>query len=355
MAAMKDLFVITDHRSETISSLLRWFFVIVCVPLFYYNPIANILNFNKETFPLLLTIGIVYMAATQVVLWRFHEKSYYYRIFTRGGIVFDFIVYTWLLLLTGNSESPFIPVGYLIVIHAAIYWRLKGSIVLAAAIFTEFVALFLYDAGYEETTTFFNFFINSTFLWLIALYGGVLASKERQNYFEKNMYQLQSVQDYLTGLFNHRKFQEDVLEKTKEESSFILVFCDIDHFKKVNDAHGHVVGDEVLKLVSSVFTRYLPMKDGTAYRYGGEEFAWIIHTDKETTVKRTIDQVNNHLKKYPYRLHHGVLPVTLSYGIAIYHPGEKPANLIKRADALLYEAKAAGRNTYKADHNKEIS
>jgi diguanylate cyclase len=192
--------------------------------------------------------------------------------------------------------------------------------------------------------------MNTSFLWLIALYGGVIASKERQYYFEKNMYQLQSLQDYLTGLLNHRKFQEDVLEKTKKNDPFSLVLCDIDHFKEFNDKHGHVIGDEVLKLVAGTFERYLQAKEGKAYRYGGEEFAWIMETAEEYEVTETIQQVNTHLQMYPYTLKSGELPVTLSYGIAFYQKGERPADIIQRADTLLYEAKAAGRNTLKVDH-----
>jgi diguanylate cyclase len=194
--------------------------------------------------------------------------------------------------------------------------------------------------------------MDTSFLWLIALYGGVIASKERQYFFEKNMYQQQSLQDYLTGLLNHRKFQEDVLEKTKQKAPFTLVLCDIDHFKDFNDTHGHVIGDEVLKLVAAAFERYLSAKDGKAYRYGGEEFAWIMNTAAESKVKETIEQINTHLSKYPYTIEDGELPVTLSYGIAFYQQGEGPAEILQRADTLLYEAKAAGRNTYKIDHKK---
>lgn len=349
---MKDLFIITEHRSETISSLLRWFFLVICIPLFYYKPVADVLDFNKETFPILFTIGILYMTSTQIVLNRAPEKSFYYLVFTRGGILFDYIAYVWLMQLTGGSESPFMPVGYLIVIHAALYWRLKGSFILGGASFIAILFFFLRDGGYQNTTDFFQFFINTSFLWLIALYGGVIASKERQYYFEKNMYQLQSLQDYLTGLLNHRKFQEDVLEKTKQNDPFALVLCDIDHFKDFNDKHGHVIGDEVLKLVAAAFERYLPAKEGKAYRYGGEEFAWIMETASEHEVTETIQQINTHLQMYPYTLKDGELPVTLSYGIAFYQKGERPADIIQRADTLLYEAKAAGRNTLKLEHKK---
>ncbi|MBY6036401.1 GGDEF domain-containing protein [Fictibacillus nanhaiensis] len=350
---MREFFVITEHRSETISSLLRWFFLVLCIPLFYYPPIADVLHFNHDTFLILLTIGIVYMTATQFVLYRFHEKSLYYRLFTRGGIVFDFVCYIWLMALTGGSESPFMPVGYLIVIHAALYWRLRGSFVLAALSFSMYLFFFIRDGGIQSTETFFNFFMKSTFLWLIALYGGIIASKERQYYFEKNMYQLQSVQDYLTGLLNHRKFQEDVLERTKLKTPFTLVLCDIDHFKRFNDAHGHVIGDEVLKMVGATFKRYLSSKDGTAYRYGGEEFAWIMNTENESVVKKTIEQVNQHLYQFPYTTSQNrKLPVTLSYGVAFYAEEDSPADIIQRADSLLYEAKSDGRNTLKVDKLK---
>jgi diguanylate cyclase len=349
---MKDLFVITEHRSETISSLLRWFFLVICIPLFYYDLIADVMKFNTATFPILFTVGILYMTVTQVILIRAQENSFYYRIFTRGSIVFDFIAYIWLMQLTGGSESPFIPVGYLIVIHAALYWRLKGSFILATASFTMISYFFFRDRGFEQTEALFDFFMETSFLWLIALYGGMIASKERQHYFEKNMYQLQSLQDYLTGLLNHRKFQEDVLEKTMQKAPFALVLCDIDHFKNFNDAYGHVIGDEVLKLVAAVFERYLPAKKGKAYRYGGEEFAWIMNTADGAAIKDSIEQINTHLRRYPYTLENGELPVTLSYGIAIYQEGERPADIIQRADTLLYEAKSAGRNTLKIDHYK---
>ncbi|MDM5316859.1 GGDEF domain-containing protein [Fictibacillus sp. b24] len=346
---MREWFVITEHRSENISSLLRWFFLVLCIPIFYYPPISNVLNYETDTFPLLLAIGILYMTSTQIVLHKCHEKSVYYRFFTRGGIVFDYIAYAWLMQLSGGAESPFVSVGYLIVIHAALYWRLKGAFLLGAAIFSTLMFFFITDSGYQDTMASFEFFMKSCFLWLIALYGGIIASKERQHYLEKNMYQLQSEQDYLTGLLNHRKFQEDVLEKTKQNKPFTLVLCDIDRFKNFNDQHGHLIGDEVLKLVGATFKRYISIKDGEAYRYGGEEFAWILHTASQHEVKKMIESINSHLKRFPYTIGNEPLPVTLSYGIAIYKTGEKPAEMIQRADMLLYEAKSSGRNTLKLD------
>lgn len=346
---MKDSFAITEYRSETISSLLRWFFLILCVPVFYYQPISSVLKYETDTFPILFIIGILYMTSTQFVLHQLPETSLYYRVFTRGGIVFDCIAYAWLMQLTGGADSPFVSVGYLIVIHAALYWRLRGALIVGTASFVILSYFFIRDSGYMNTISSFEFFMKSIFLWLIAFYGGVIASKERQHYLEKNMYQLQSEQDYLTGLLNHRKFQEDVLESTKQKKPFTLVLCDIDRFKWFNDQHGHLIGDEVLKLVGSTFKRFISLKEGEAYRYGGEEFAWILHTTSRTEVKNMIATINKHLETFPYMSGDGALPVTLSYGIASYVEGEKPSQIIHRADVLLYEAKAAGRNTCKLD------
>lgn len=289
------------------------------------------------------------MTSTQIVLHLLPETSLYYRVFTRGGIVFDCIAYAWLMQLSGGADSPFVSVGYLIVIHAALYWRLRGALIVGTASFVILFYFFIKDSGYMNTLSSFEFLMKSIFLWLIAFYGGVIASKERQHYLEKNMYQLQSEQDYLTGLLNHRKFQEDVLESTKQNKAFTLVLCDIDRFKWFNDQHGHLIGDEVLKLVGSTFKRFISLKEGEAYRYGGEEFAWILHTASRTEVKSTIEAINKHLETFPYMSDDGALPVTLSYGIASYVEGEKPSQIIQRADVLLYEAKAAGRNTCKLD------
>jgi PleD family two-component response regulator len=78
-----------------------------------------------------------------------------------------------------------------------------------------------------------------------------------------------------------------------------------------------------------------------------------MNTTEETVVRDRIESVNLHLKRYPFTMENGKLPVTLSYGVAFCKTNEHPTELIQRADALLYEAKASGRNTLKLDYIKK--
>lgn len=159
-----------------------------------------------------------------------------------------------------------------------------------------------------------------------------------------------ATRDSLTGLFNRRDF-ERVLHEEWQRSvrfgrPFVLVMADIDHFKRINDQHGHPVGDAVLKHVASMLAGQLRAVDRVA-RYGGEEFAIIM---VETTCKQAVERMQRIaalLAEIPCNVP-GVaepLAVTFSAGCAEL-PGHAsdPAALVAAADKALYGAKAAGRN-----------
>ena len=125
-----------------------------------------------------------------------------------------------------------------------------------------------------------------------------------------------------------------------------LLMVDIDHFKRFNDTHGHLVGDHVLKLVAKVLTEGVKGRD-TVARYGGEEFSVILpHTALANALKVAEQlrasvgsrQIINRTRNANYG------SVTLSVGAAEYRPGEDLLALMRRADDALYTAKRGGRN-----------
>ncbi|WP_142996795.1 hypothetical protein [Alteribacter keqinensis] len=115
----------TDHFLEVAFSITRWIFLVVAfvVYVFFTGPA----NDNHTAFSLLVIFGLVYMSVTQVCLHKVKKGSSLYAWITKGGVVFDFIAYPWLVAITGRFISPFIPVGYLIVLHAILYWRYTGG------------------------------------------------------------------------------------------------------------------------------------------------------------------------------------------------------------------------------------
>lgn len=163
-----------------------------------------------------------------------------------------------------------------------------------------------------------------------------------------------SVTDALTGLRNRRYLDEilrlDFLRARRFGTPLSLVMADLDHFKQVNDTHGHPAGDEVLREVSSRIGGRLRACD-VAGRYGGEEFLMILSGVDASGAEVVAERWRSDVASAPVPLPDGPpLPVTMSVGVACLHDGmAQPADLLAAADAALYEAKHAGRDCVVVD------
>ncbi len=160
----------------------------------------------------------------------------------------------------------------------------------------------------------------------------------------------ETMRDTLTGIANRRAFDTELraraIEAVENNKPLCLVMIDIDHFKTFNDMYGHAVGDQVLKLVARTLEEGLRSTDLLA-RYGGEEFTVLVPGAKLREVEKIAhrmreriavkDIVNQSKNKKLGRL-------SISLGVAEYHPGELLAEFIDRSDRALYKAKESGRN-----------
>jgi len=166
--------------------------------------------------------------------------------------------------------------------------------------------------------------------------------------FQKQMYE-SALRDGLTKAFN-KKYFTDRLESEltfalRHQSPLVLVMFDIDHFKKVNDTHGHQAGDLVLSELATLLTGALRAEDVFA-RYGGEEFAVICRGTDLTQASIVGERMRKAVEKHRF-VHEGTpIPVTISVGIAgMPDPAVKDAtDLVARADKALYQSKHGGRN-----------
>ncbi|SDW72579.1 diguanylate cyclase (GGDEF) domain-containing protein [Alicyclobacillus hesperidum] len=152
--------------------------------------------------------------------------------------------------------------------------------------------------------------------------------------------------DALTGLYNRKSFNE-YLEfalriSAETDTPLHLAVIDIDNFKQVNDRHGHLVGDDILRRTARAIEYHLAAGDFLA-RYGGEEFALIIpemsHEEAVAHVEKIREKIAN--------IHHAELTTqhaTVSIGLCTYVPGEDSQALFQRADQCLYQAKKSGKN-----------
>lgn len=153
--------------------------------------------------------------------------------------------------------------------------------------------------------------------------------------------------DSLTGLLNHARFKERLsleLERAQREGKELsLAIIDLDHFKGVNDTHGHLVGDRVIRGLARALQKQLRRTDIIG-RYGGEEFAAILPGTVEETAAERLNQIRERFSATPFDGAEAPFRVTFSAGIAGSSGHDEPEALISAADAALYAAKRAGRN-----------
>lgn len=159
-----------------------------------------------------------------------------------------------------------------------------------------------------------------------------------------------AIRDGLTGLHNHRYFQEELerfLKYAKRNETYLaLALIDIDHFKRFNDTYGHQTGDIVLKHIADILSESVRETDFTA-RYGGEEFVMIFNNIEPSAVLKLADKIRMKVLEtgvYVKELDKE-LSVTISMGVSLFpENAEEKIMLIKMADDALYKSKEMGRN-----------
>lgn len=168
-----------------------------------------------------------------------------------------------------------------------------------------------------------------------------------QRYVEENS-KLRSLayRDYLTGLYNRRRIEEllDAMYKTEQlkHGGLALLFCDIDHFKRVNSRYGHPSGDEVLVKLAGLFRQHFRRGDVLG-RWGGEEFMIVLSNLNQNKTGEIAEALRKRVEAETFP-HVGTL--TISIGIAVLQAGEDVDSFVGRADRALRQAKRAGRNRW---------
>jgi diguanylate cyclase (GGDEF)-like protein len=161
-----------------------------------------------------------------------------------------------------------------------------------------------------------------------------------------------AIVDHLTGLYNRRHFdkclKKFILEAKKKKKHFSLLMIDIDKFKDVNDKYGHLVGDTVLNDSAKVLKASVRKPD-ICFRYGGDEIAVLLPNADQKTSGNIAVRLKSKVEKYKFATKNGLkLRLKLSIGLAVFPAdGQKPEDLIKQADVLLYKVKSKKKTTRK--------
>jgi diguanylate cyclase (GGDEF)-like protein/PAS domain S-box-containing protein len=177
---------------------------------------------------------------------------------------------------------------------------------------------------------------------------GVLRDITTEKVLEEKL-RRESVTDELTGLYNRKQFNRDLKSRYSDYSrhgrNASVVMYDFDHFKNINDCHGHLVGDQVLSQAAQIVSAQLRPSDH-AYRLGGEEFAIIIANTGVEAVRALAERIRHTIEQAVFRAEDSLVHATISLGLARFRLADTQfEDIFRRADEALYQSKSRSRNT----------
>lgn len=176
----------------------------------------------------------------------------------------------------------------------------------------------------------------------------VASMRERRKWRSHSALRSIASLDPLTGLMNRRAFSVSIeeelsrMQRTKQSAAVILF--DLDHFKRLNDTHGHHVGDEVLVQVAALAYAELRNPFDRLARWGGEEFIILLHNMSEETATVVSERLRQRIAQLTVQYEGGVVTPTASFGGSLVSPDQTFSEALNKADDALYTAKSKGRN-----------
>lgn len=214
-----------------------------------------------------------------------------------------------------------------------LYSLVQSAIVLIVLFYIE-------SSNYLQVLSFILFSLFSfTILFVILI--------ELKNHFKQiRKIELLSETDYLTGLYNNRKFHQLTTGYLTSSIPFSMILVDIDHFKKVNHRYGHPVGDEILKELGTRLHNLVSTREGFVARNGGEQFAILLPNAPPAIGLSTGEKIRSMVARSSFSIADDQeVSFTVSIGVSSYPDnGSTMQEIYSAADAAMYEAKAIGRN-----------
>jgi diguanylate cyclase (GGDEF)-like protein len=174
-----------------------------------------------------------------------------------------------------------------------------------------------------------------------------LTGTDVESQYHEEIYRM-TIVDGLTQVFNKRYLYEaldrEMTRARRHDRDLSFLMFDIDHFKKINDVHGHLAGDFVLKELARVVQGRI-RRDEVFARYGGEEFAIVLPETELGGATRLADSIREKIQEHKFVFQSDKIAVTISAGVSSLVEADKTStDLIKRADERLFDAKRGGRN-----------
>lgn len=319
--------------------------------LYMILALMNSLVVSSDILPLMITVHLYIMPPFLFLISLMTFKKDLYRIFIFLLIIAPVVATLGNLLITSKLEDPAL---YMTELYLIIFWifTVSGLRLWQAAISAVSTFIVILTVTYYLFSLSTEYFVMHCF-WMLASFSfGLLGAYLLEISYKKvfathDQLTHLATTDQLTGLYNRTKLDEllqDELDLHEHfHHRFGLVIMDIDHFKQINDTHGHQVGDTILREIGEFITEKLH-NSNKVIRWGGEEFMLIC---MEIDQKEVLKRVEKLRLKISQHLFSNSISITASFGLTHYCSGDTIDSMIKRADDALYLAKNSGRNRIK--------
>ncbi len=307
----------------------------------------------------MVAVGMLFALTVFFYLrWRMYEPWLGFTTACLDGTLVSVALFLFTTLgspLAGVQDRVSFEVYFLVLMAASLRQDRRICVVAGSLIVLQYTALFLYaqhaynlDAAYEKMQSMGMYSPSVQWTRVILLAAAAYISVA---YVERSRGLVtRAMHDPMTGLLNRSFFDSlfgiEIERARRYKNVFAVVVADADHFKRINDTHGHLAGDEVLRHLAAMFTEMLRESD-VIVRYGGEEFVILLRETGREAAREKMESLRAAIEQRPIVLADNVgdIRVTISAGIAVYpEDGQDAQALLSHADKRLFRAKQQGRN-----------
>ena len=293
-----------------------------------------------------VTAGVVFIYCLYFLLIK--KKKYYLYALICGNIFFAYIA-TATAMIGFNTGFHFYLIGLCVVSFFTTYFsknkKIFNSIIWAVLSLAIYLTLYLTSSFNPPNYTIDKWLEMTLFITNAIVVFGFIASYlfvflKYALSLEKKITN-ESRTDELTQIKN-RYGLYDFYESLEEKKNLTLALFDIDNFKVINDKHGHVTGDYILKRVAEITSETLD--DSFVCRYGGEEFIIVLENDKEVHPITRLEELRNRIKQEKFEFEGETIQITITIGVADYFDSITLEKWVELADERMYKGKETGKN-----------
>lgn len=307
----------------------------LCCLLMVASVVAFAVNYSRNGVSLFASIDLFLFILYIFCFFSIRKQGL--RSWNKALVAYSYILVILLLTTIGNLSGGLLNWVFTMPLMIYILYSRKQAFITSLAVLIYEVINVYFADTYGKAESFVgvpNFFLSYSLIWLLAdIY-------ERQNSEIKQKILVHAIKDPLTGAYNRLPLKQNI-ESHNHKKPMSICLLDIDLFKQVNDSYGHDIGDQVLiRLVEILTTKTSSIQ---VYRLGGEEFA-ILFNDELSIAVTKAKEILATVNASNYKDIHHELTLGFSAGVATLLTSESMADVLKRADYYLYQAKNSGRN-----------